>query len=235
MNERIQKLIERNPSLKIITDAQNREWLVVKMYNGQDRQNWWCRPVDAAAHEDFKTAGHTIAERTRVLDMLDQEWIDKTWTIDTSAELERRIRKYTGFTSFEDLVSARGNYVPTIRIDAQPEMRMIAEAYDAHMVATGDLRRAFVSYPRTEQQKRDKIAVAAWKEERRLERERRVVASELKTVNKAHAEAIKINEQMKLDNPTTAVELAKSAVSAARQCIESARRDRNRFDRKETA
>jgi len=232
MNSNDLTLIERNPSLKIVTDSNDREWLTVKMRNGFDRQAWWCRPTNCEKNEDFKTAGTTIAERNVVLNALSDEYVADTWKTDDTnrVELDRRIRKYTAFKNFDDLVSARGNYVPTIRIDAQPEMRMIAEAYDAHMIETGDLRRAYATYPRTEQQKRDKIAVAEWKEERRIERERRIAAAELKTVNNAHREAVKINDQMRLDNPTTPIELAKSAKAAAKAVIKSCRRDRNRFE-----
>lgn len=230
MNSAAQNAIAKNPGMRIFTDVHGREWITVKSRNGFDRLQWWSRPINAAAHEDFKMAGATIAERDRILNDVSDEWIAQTWKFDNGeAELERRIRKYTGFSSFDDLVNAAGNYVPTIRIDSQPELRMVAEAYDAHMESIGSLKRAFVTYPRSEQQKRDKIAVAAWKEERRLERERRIAAAELKTLNNAHAEALKINEQMKLDNPKTPVEMAKSATAAARKCIENARRDRERF------
>jgi len=108
-------------------------------------------------------------------------------------ELDNLIRQKTGFQSFEDLVSARGNYVPTIRIDADPEMRPIAEAYDAHMAATGDLRRAFVSYPKKEQERKDKIAIAMFRAQRAIERSRRIAAAELKTLENAHAAAISEN------------------------------------------
>lgn len=224
-------ILARNPNAKIITDSNDREWLVAKIRNGFERMAWWTRPASAAAHEDFKCAGVTIEERDNVLNALSDEYIAETWKTDNGeAELERRIRKYTAFTSFDDLVSARGNYVPTIRIDAQPEMRMIAEAYDAHMESIGDLRRAFVTYPKAEQHRRDEEWVGKYREERRLERERRIAAAELKTLNNAHREALKINEQMKLDNPTTPVELAKSAKHLAKTTIRSCRRDRNRFE-----
>lgn len=167
-------------------------------------------------------------------------------------ELNKLIRKYTGFKSFDDLVNARGNYVPTIRLDANPEMRPIAEAYDEYQAAAGNLKRAFVTYPKREQKRRDKISVAMFKgfnRVRRIERERRVTAAELVTLNAAHTEALKMNREhittrhgialninaakdrqaamhANMIAPTTPVELAKSVKYLAKKMINDARRDR---------
>ena len=85
-------------------------------------------------------------------------------------DLNKLIRKHTGFANFDALVNARGNYVPTIRLDAQPEMRPIAEAYDEYQAAAGNLKRAFVTYPKREQKRRDKISVAMFKAQNRIAR-----------------------------------------------------------------
>lgn len=108
-------------------------------------------------------------------------------------ELDNLIASKTGFTSFDDLVTAGGNYTPTININADPELRPIAEAYDTYQASVGSLKRAYVIYPKREQHRRNKIQTAIIRQENRILRERRITAAELKTLNNAHRAALREN------------------------------------------
>lgn len=161
-------------------------------------------------------------------------------------ELEILVRKYTAFKSFDDLVNAAGNYTPTIRLDVYEQMRPIAEAYNAAQIDAGSLKRAYVIYPKKETQARDK----QWREEYKLacaiDRDRRIAAQELKTMDNAHAEALDVNAKhittrhtvalrineskdrkaaarTKMLNPTTPVELAKTVKYLAKEMMHDAR------------
>lgn len=58
--------------------------------------------------------------------------------------LDADVRAISAFTSFADLVGAKGSYRPSIRIDLYgPPAERVARAYDAHMEAIGDPRRSY--------------------------------------------------------------------------------------------
>lgn len=52
---------------------------------------------------------------------------------------DRLVRKHTGFTSFADLLDARGGYFPSLDVSS-PERLAIADAYDRAQEARGDER-----------------------------------------------------------------------------------------------
>lgn len=61
-------------------------------------------------------------------------------------ELDNLIRSLTGFTSFADLLNAKGSYRPSVNVTC-PEygarFTIIADAFDAEMETRGDDRRAY--------------------------------------------------------------------------------------------
>jgi 2-phospho-L-lactate guanylyltransferase (CobY/MobA/RfbA family) len=56
--------------------------------------------------------------------------------------LDAIVRENSAFGSFEDLVKARGGYVPSIEV-IEDDKLVLADAYDAHMIENGDDRRAY--------------------------------------------------------------------------------------------
>lgn len=75
-------ILRRNPDARIYTDAQNRQWITFKAYNGFERKQWWARPINAVIDSTFKAAGSNIADRDRVLDDCPNDFIEKTWTLE---------------------------------------------------------------------------------------------------------------------------------------------------------
>jgi hypothetical protein len=61
--------------------------------------------------------------------------------------LDRSIRKYTGFDSFEGLVNSFPTYRPSLETNPFSKegraLRIIADRYDKHMERIGDSRRAY--------------------------------------------------------------------------------------------
>ena len=61
----------------------------------------------------------------------------------TGEALDAFIRSRTGFESLEDMVSGKGGYTPTIRVDMEPGFLQLADAYDQEQIRRGDPRRAY--------------------------------------------------------------------------------------------
>lgn len=62
---------------------------------------------------------------------------------DTEPEtVDQLIARRTGFSSLNDMLNARGGYRPSCDV-SDPDMHMIANAYDVAQTARGDERRAF--------------------------------------------------------------------------------------------
>lgn len=59
------------------------------------------------------------------------------------SELDAICKHGTGFTSFNALLNAAGNYRPTIRRDSFAGANVLSAAYDVAQAARGDARRAF--------------------------------------------------------------------------------------------
>jgi hypothetical protein len=60
--------------------------------------------------------------------------------------LDTVVREQSAFHSFEDLVKARGGYVPSIDVSDEPgheDRLVLADAYDSHMELYSDPRRAY--------------------------------------------------------------------------------------------
>ena len=76
-------------------------------------------------------------------------WEVPFWT--RADHLDKLVRKHSGFSSFSDLIDAKGDYRPTIATARMTgtqvglELVTIANAYDAEQQARGDERRAYRS------------------------------------------------------------------------------------------
>jgi hypothetical protein len=62
------------------------------------------------------------------------------------ATLDQVTQEQSAFGSFDDLVKARGGYVPSIDVSDEPgheDRLVLADAYDSHMELHSDPRRAY--------------------------------------------------------------------------------------------
>ena len=120
----------------------------------------------------------------------------------------------TCFRNFDALLTARGNYRPTLDISI-PARLELADAYDAAMIERGDLRRAF------------RTGTPAQQKENQLNRGRR--ANETingNNLNRVHAEALQLNIEFDLDH----CELIMTRSEIADE-IETLERDLRQFKR----
>lgn len=53
------------------------------------------------------------------------------------------VREVSGFTSFQDLLDAKGGYEPTMHVTEDPRLSALADAYDTAQAERGDDRRAY--------------------------------------------------------------------------------------------
>jgi len=65
--------------------------------------------------------------------------------------LDTLTRQFTGFDSFSQMLEAAPDYSPTLRDSDCPEVRKLADAFDAAMAARGDSRRAWRGFPLEEE------------------------------------------------------------------------------------
>ena len=78
------------------------------------------------------------------------EYVERNKEIEVEIEVEAEpvvdiddlIAHNTGFSSLDDMLTARGGYRPSCDV-SRLEMELIADAYDAAQTARGDERRAF--------------------------------------------------------------------------------------------
>jgi len=59
------------------------------------------------------------------------------------ARITRAVRKHTAFGSFEDLLDTDPDYWPTMRVSENPDLLVLADAFDAACEARGQSRRAW--------------------------------------------------------------------------------------------
>lgn len=59
------------------------------------------------------------------------------------SRLDHLTRKYTGFQSFDAMLEPHTDYFPSLGPMVNPELKEIADAYDAAQTARGDHRRAY--------------------------------------------------------------------------------------------
>jgi len=61
------------------------------------------------------------------------------------SELDALVRKETAFYSLMDMCNhSFGSYTPTLRIDINPDLRQVAEAFNEVMKIRGSYKRAFI-------------------------------------------------------------------------------------------
>jgi len=106
-----------------------------------------------------------------------------------TTRLDNLLSRETCFVNFDDLLSARGGYRPTIDVSTEDRLEL-ADAYDEAMTKRGDLRRAFRTGRTPEEQKIN-------------EQNRNRRAYETRNGNeltRAHADALQMNLNFDIDH-----------------------------------
>lgn len=150
--------------------------------------------------------------------------------------LDDLLSRETAFANFDELLTARGNYRPSIKVDTDDRLEL-ADAYDAAMAARGDDRRAYrygeptapaepevVTLTRSEITEEIKSSEADLRDVLRLNRN----APEVAIIRRNLAELEQLLDRAPFEKFS---QVAQQAKKAARQCIESCRNDRDRFRR----